>query len=107
MFQNFARLPNLRTIDLSKNSLHRLENLDFSHARGLTKLILAHNNIEVTSNITNSIVQAPSLKTLDLTNCGIGYLPNNSFKNLSSLVILNLEKNPTDDVRIYLSQNIL
>lgn len=85
-------MPFLHNIDLSSNALHPLEGSEFVHARGLSKLLLTNNKFAVQPNI--SIVQAPNLKTLDLANCGIDQLSNNTFENLSSLVILNLENNP-------------
>ncbi|XP_055313690.1 oligodendrocyte-myelin glycoprotein-like [Sitodiplosis mosellana] len=92
--ENFARLPFLHQINLSRNALKPLRGDEFSHAKSLAALLLTNNQNVVAANVP--IIQAPKLKTLNLANCSIDQFSDNTFQNLSSLVALYLDNNPLD-----------
>lgn len=94
--QAFAKLPALHYIDLTENALNPLQGTEFSKARALTTLILAGNKNVVAPNV--AFVQTHKLKTLNLANCNLNNLSNNTFQNLSSLLALYLDGNPLDTV---------
>ncbi|CAN0221685.1 unnamed protein product, partial [Laminaria digitata] len=56
-------LPQLDTLNLSKNFVRRVENI--SHLHRLTTLLLANNHLETADDVRH-VLQCPSIQTLDL-----------------------------------------
>lgn len=94
--QAFQKLPSLHHIDLARNALKPLQGFEFSAAKALTTLILAGNENVVAPNV--AVVQSFKLKTLNLSNCSISDLSDNTFQNLSTLMALYLDDNPLNAV---------
>lgn len=102
-FQEFAKLPALHHIDLSRNALKPLLGTEFAKVRKLATLNLSGNKDVIPA---NAPILAHKLKTLDLTNCSITQFSDNTFQNLSTLVALYLENNPLETVSLSRNHNL-
>ncbi|KAG8234430.1 hypothetical protein J437_LFUL014866 [Ladona fulva] len=87
----FRALKALRILDLSSNYLDSVPP-NFAPP-SLDTLILAGNPLSWPENETKPILRSPSLRTLDLSFCGITSLPKSAFTYLTYLQNLDLSNN--------------
>lgn len=64
---SIRRLVQLRSLDISENS--DMDDLVIAHLIGLPLEYLSLANMELTDGISPSLIQIPTLKTLDISNC--------------------------------------
>lgn len=88
----------METIDLTANKLIPLNSDEFTDTQKLAKLVLSHNLNIMKSN--KPLLNVTDLETLELVDCNITELSDNTFEYLSSLTDLNLKDNPLDQVNV-------
>lgn len=88
-FALLAKQTLLRTLDISNNSLKRVDNIGTSHALdNLIEFAAAQNCFENVSEIIENLT--PSIKTLDLSSNFIGTINGSVFQRLRGLEVLHL-----------------
>ncbi|XP_063967524.1 relaxin receptor 1-like [Lytechinus pictus] len=96
---DFENLTELIILDLSYNTISRIEDLTFNSLNKLAKLHLAYNSISSLSNSTFTGLN--SLATLDLSHNVIRSLPSGAFAGLTSLEDINLEYNAISRIEAF------
>ncbi|XP_049779435.1 uncharacterized protein LOC126176327 [Schistocerca cancellata] len=86
----FSGMPNLRVVDFSNNRLSTLPSSVFTSNGKLQKLDLSRNPIHLTG---GRMLDSASLYWLNLSWCGISSLPEDSFKGIPQMVMLDLSEN--------------
>jgi Leucine-rich repeat (LRR) protein len=95
----------LKVLDLSDNSINRLDKQYFSSLRTLQTLAMRNNRI---SSLHNGAFEGLiSLQILDLSDNKLGYLPLDVFKSLFRLRVLDLSKNTISAIPATAFQNTL
>lgn len=83
---------------MSSNALKPLNGDEFSDAKKLSNLSIAHNWNIVTENI--QLLNNSNLKHLDLSDCNITEFSHNTFNALTSLLSLKLQNNTFNSVSL-------
>ncbi|EDW14414.1 carboxypeptidase N subunit 2 [Drosophila mojavensis] len=84
----------LKDLDLSHNSISRLDRKLFEHTPQLRKLALAHNRLSVLDAATTaSLASIANLQRLDLSHNGLLTLPGDLFTKMSNLYQVDLSGN--------------
>lgn len=83
---------------MTANKLIPLNSDEFTDTQKLAKLVLSHNLNIMKSN--KPLLNVTDLETLELVDCNITELSDNTFEYLSSLTDLNLKDNPLDQVNV-------
>ncbi|XP_052780713.1 leucine-rich repeat neuronal protein 1-like [Mya arenaria] len=87
----FNKLDNLLTLDLSFNDLENISSESFLGVKNLKSLDLSHNHLKTVTSLCFSSMY--ELRELDLSHNEIVQVEINSFKNLENLNLLNLSHN--------------
>lgn len=92
-----GRLVNLVKLDLSSNSISRVDNGSFSSMNRLEELLLRKNNIRTLDSGAFTGLQS-SLKTLVMEDCSLREMPTEALRPLVNLTSLDLTGNLFTDV---------
>lgn len=95
---SFEELESLRVLNLSKNSISKIENETFVELKFLEIFDLSFNSIEILEIL--SFEGLEKLLDLNLSNNKISSLPSGIFKNLATLEILKLSQNSIKELKL-------
>lgn len=92
--RHFEKLKKLEIIYLASNEITSLDADTFKTLNNLKQLDLSKNSIELQSTPTKGFLVQSSLETLNLDNCNIDEIPDDTFINMTQLINLTLSGNP-------------
>lgn len=89
-FDSYCCENSLKTLDLSKNHMIRLDTHTFKHLKRLNRLNLGNNHLSLNE---ENFKFLKNLRYLDLSKNHIQYLPSNLLAGVTELELINLEDN--------------